>query len=105
MLSAGCVAPFPERPDLATLSDAQFAHLIRAYNNTPRKCLDYRTPAEIFSAQVLHLKCESTLQPPLERRSFDRLRAMVRQAHHERGLWVDTLAGGAYHPVESSEVR
>ena len=30
------------------------------YNNTPRKCLDYRTPAEVFWNHVLHFKCEST---------------------------------------------
>ena len=32
---------------------------MQAYNNTPRKCLDYRTPAEVLD-QVLHFKCEST---------------------------------------------
>ena len=64
----------PRKTDLTTLSDAQFAHLVRSYNNTPRKCLGYRTPAEIFSAQVLHLKCESTSQPPLGRRWGDAAR-------------------------------
>ena len=34
--------------------------MIQAYNNTPRKCLNYKTPAEIFLESVLHLKCEST---------------------------------------------
>ena len=38
----------------------------RPYNNTPRKCLGYRSPAEIFSNQVLHLKCESTFRLPPE---------------------------------------
>ena len=56
----------PRKTDLAELSDDRFVQLLQAYNNTPRKCLDYRTPAEIFSDQVLHLKCESTLQPALE---------------------------------------
>ena len=50
----------PRKTDLAALSENQFTRLIRAYNNTPRKCLGYRTPAEIFQNQVLHLKCEST---------------------------------------------
>ncbi len=50
----------PRKTDLAELSDDRFVQLVQAYNNTPRKCLDYRTPAEIFSNQVLHLKCEST---------------------------------------------
>jgi transposase, IS30 family len=32
-------------------------------NNTPRKCLGYKTPAEIFSNQLLRFKCESTSPP------------------------------------------
>ncbi len=43
-------------------SGQAFTRLIQAYNNTPRKCLGYRTPAEIFLNQVLHLKCESTFR-------------------------------------------
>ena len=50
----------PRKTDLAILSKKHFAELIRAYNNTPRKCLDFRTPAELFWDQVLHFKCEST---------------------------------------------
>jgi IS30 family transposase len=49
----------PRKTDLATLSTRRFRRLIAAYNNTPRKCLDFRTPAESF-AQVLHFECEST---------------------------------------------
>ena len=58
----------PRKTDLATLSDDRFTQLIQAYNNTPRKCLDYRTPAEIFLDRVLHLKCESTFPPSRARR-------------------------------------
>ena len=36
-----------------------------AYNNTPRKCLDCKTPAEVFLSQLLHFECEST--SPLSR--------------------------------------
>ncbi len=50
----------PRKTDLASLSEDRFTRLVQAYNNTPRKCLDYRTPAEIFLDRVLHLKCEST---------------------------------------------
>ena len=50
----------PRKTDLASLSDKRFTQLIQAYNNTPRKCLGYRTPAEIFLDRVLHLKCEFT---------------------------------------------
>lgn len=50
----------PQTTDLAALSEDQFVNQIRAYNNTPRKCLDFQTPAEIFCKEVLHFKCEST---------------------------------------------
>ncbi|MCL4276013.1 MAG: IS30 family transposase, partial [Anaerolineales bacterium] len=50
----------PRKTDLATLSHQRFAKLLRAYNSTPRKCLDFQTPAEIFLAQLLHFGCEST---------------------------------------------
>jgi len=53
----------PRKTDLATLSDNRFHALIRAYNNTPRKCLDYQTPAELFMTQLLHFGCESTCPP------------------------------------------
>ncbi|WP_249780023.1 IS30 family transposase [Bradyrhizobium sp. dw_411] len=52
----------PRKTDLATLSTRRFRRLIAAYNNTPRKCLDFSTPAETF-AQVLHFECESTSRP------------------------------------------
>jgi IS30 family transposase len=35
------------------------------YNHVPRKCLDYQTPAEVFS-KLLHFKCESTFPPSRE---------------------------------------
>ena len=54
----------PRKTDLASLSEKNFQGHIAAYNNTPRKCLDWRTPAETFS-QVLHFECEST--SPLSR--------------------------------------
>lgn len=52
----------PRKTDLATLSENRFQAHIAAYNNTPRKCLDWRTPAETFS-QVLQFECESTSPP------------------------------------------
>ena len=54
----------PRKTDLATLSIRQFNALVSAYNNTPRKCLDFSTPAEAFS-KMLHFECESTF--PLAR--------------------------------------
>jgi IS30 family transposase len=53
----------PRSTDLATLARADLATLIAAYNNTPRKCLDWQTPAEAFSHQLLHFKRESTFPP------------------------------------------
>jgi IS30 family transposase len=50
----------PRKTNLASLTEQEFNQLIAAYNNTPRKCLDYRTPAEVFCQQLLHFKCEST---------------------------------------------
>jgi IS30 family transposase len=55
----------PRKTDLANLDDHSFLTLIAAYNATPRKCLDWRTPAEAFSAHLLHFERESTF--PLSR--------------------------------------
>lgn len=56
----------PRKADLCTLSPKHFRQIARLYNNTPRKCLDFQTPAEVFlKALQLHFECEST--PPLSR--------------------------------------
>jgi len=39
----------PRKTNLAALSRRQIARIVRIYNDTPRKCLDFRTPAEAFS--------------------------------------------------------
>jgi len=49
----------PRKTDLATLTDDRFKQLVNIYNNTPRKCLDFQTPAEVFWNNMLHFKCES----------------------------------------------
>jgi transposase, IS30 family len=56
----------PRKTDLAALSSKRLASLVSAYNNTPRKCLDWKTPAELFCEQLLHFKCESTSWPSQE---------------------------------------
>jgi transposase, IS30 family len=53
----------PRKTDLAFLSDKSIADFVRDYNNTPRKCLDWHSPAELFLSQVLHFKRESTSPP------------------------------------------
>ena len=52
----------PRKTDLAQLPEDLPLRVLQAYNNTPCKCLGYRTPAEIYSNQLLHLKCDSTLR-------------------------------------------
>ena len=56
----------PRKTDLAAVSDEQFINMLRIYNNTPRKCLDFQTPSEVFLRQLLHFKCESTCPPSRE---------------------------------------
>ena len=60
--------PLPRTTRLADLSEAAFTQIIQLYNNTPRKCLGYRTPAETLDDQVLHLECELTFPLSRERR-------------------------------------
>ena len=62
----------PRKTDLATISDQRLLSLVRSYNHTPRKCLNYKFPAEVFIRDLLHLKCESTFPPPRERRRLNR---------------------------------
>jgi len=53
----------PRKTDLAALPQDHLADRLRAYNNTPRKCLDWTTPAERFCQLLLHFKRESTSSP------------------------------------------
>ena len=56
----------PRKTDLASLDDERFLTLIALYNATPRKCLDWMTPAEAFSHHLLHFDRESTFRPAPE---------------------------------------
>jgi transposase, IS30 family len=49
----------PRRTNLDEIDDDQLITASRAYNHTPRQCLDFRTPAEVFSHQLLHFERES----------------------------------------------
>jgi IS30 family transposase len=53
----------PRKTDLANLSTHQLSSLVCAYNNTPRKCLDWSSPAEVFLTSLLHFGWESTSPP------------------------------------------
>jgi transposase, IS30 family len=49
----------PRTTDLDRLTRTELDTLARAYNHTPRKCLDFQTPAEALSTHLLHFECES----------------------------------------------
>ena len=55
----------PRKTDLDALPLASIRAAAARYNNTPRKCLGWKTPAEAFSQLLkpLHLECESTSRP------------------------------------------
>ena len=53
----------PRKANLLHYSKRQIADIARNCNNTPRKCLGFKTPAELFSSHLLHFKCESTCRP------------------------------------------
>jgi IS30 family transposase len=52
----------PRTTDLHAINPDQILRAAQAYNHTPRQCLDFQTPAEVFS-QVLHFKWDSTSRP------------------------------------------
>ena len=56
----------PRRLELAQLSIERLVQVLQLYNNTPRKCLDYLTPAEVFGQQLAHLQSEPTFLPAQE---------------------------------------
>ena len=82
----------PRKTDLATLSNSRFRNLVAAYNNTPRKCLDFRTPAESF-AQLLHFECKSTSRLSPGRHGKVRLRS--------RGARLNSGANSTGHGARS----
>jgi IS30 family transposase len=49
----------PRQTNLEDLDPNDVLNAAAAYNHTPRRCLDFQTPAEVFS-KVLHFKWEST---------------------------------------------
>lgn len=53
----------PTKTNLYELPPEAFLARARVYNHTPRKCLDFKTPAEVFSKLLLHFKCDSIRCP------------------------------------------
>lgn len=56
----------PRRAQLAELPRRLLNEILQAANNTPRKCLDFQTPAEVLHAQLSDLQLESTFLPAQE---------------------------------------
>jgi transposase, IS30 family len=58
----------PRGTDPNSFSNHDLQILADRLNNTPGKCLAFKTPAEIFFSkhQPLHFECESTLPPARE---------------------------------------
>ena len=50
----------PRKTNLSDLNPDHLSIIARRYNNTPRKCLGFKTPAEVFYSHLLHFKREST---------------------------------------------
>ena len=88
----------PRKTDLATLPTSRFRQMLAAYNNTPRKCLDFRTPAEAFS-EVLHFECEST-HPTWTRMRSARLPTAI-SPRSDR----PTASAGAFVTVRMADAR
>ncbi len=56
----------PRKLDLARLSHHALQAIAHRHNSAPRKCLGYKTPAEVFFSLPLHFNRESTLPPARE---------------------------------------
>ena len=50
----------PRKSEPSLLTQKHLDLVVGRYNQIPRKCLGYQTPAEVFNAQLMHFKCEST---------------------------------------------
>ncbi|MCK4960473.1 MAG: IS30 family transposase [Planctomycetes bacterium] len=46
----------PKSRDFSTLTDAELARYVWKLNNRPRKCLNYKTPAEVFHNRIVALR-------------------------------------------------
>lgn len=53
----------PRKTDLAELNNQDIEKVVAQYNHTPRKCLGYKTPAQVFTKYLVHFKCELTSPP------------------------------------------
>jgi len=58
----------PRKSDLAQIPARQLDRIVANYNATPRRCLGFKTPAEVFweICNPLHFNRETTFPPPRE---------------------------------------
>jgi IS30 family transposase len=56
----------PRKTDLTQLSKKDLEDIVAHYNHTPRRCLEYKTPAQIFTKNLVHFKREFTFPPARE---------------------------------------
>lgn len=56
----------PRKTNLVDYCPHDFERIACLYNDTPRKCLGFKTPAEVFFKHLLHFKCEFTFRPSPE---------------------------------------
>jgi len=53
----------PRKTNLDTHSQRELDHLAAIHNNTPRKCIGFKTPDEIRQLQLLLFEWDSTYSP------------------------------------------
>ena len=46
----------PLETDISSIEDAALCEIAWRMNNTPRRCLGYRTPSEVFHLELARLK-------------------------------------------------
>lgn len=49
----------PRKSDLAAISQKQLDDMVASYNATPRKCLGFRTPAEVFNEKIKNVALQT----------------------------------------------
>lgn len=51
--------PLPRKADLAAITQETLDELVTRYNQTPRQCLGFKTPAEVFATFLDHVALET----------------------------------------------
>jgi IS30 family transposase len=62
---------FPKKTSFDSITPEEITFAVNKLNHRPRKCLGFRTPHEVFMAQLQSQQkrgCTSVLNPPLDDR-------------------------------------